>query len=927
MNFLQKTAAEILDTHGNNLSGVTVILPTHRACYFFRKEMEATGKTIWLPEMITFTDWVKQKSQLQLVEPIEQVMMLHKIFLESGGGDDINSFLAQGRALCSDFDEMDLHLVKQDWFFRELRSLASLKVYEPATELNASQIDYLKFWERFQVMYTQLRAQLLAQQKGNMGMMFRKVTQEIHVLSESIFNFYFIGFNGLTNSEEYIIKHLHQLGKAKAIWDADEYYVKNGYQEAGLFFRKYFKEWKGEAPKYVLNNISKKEKEISVISVARNIGQVKAAMEIIANRLEITDENASRTAIILPDEKLLMPLQMSLPAKIKNYNITMGLPIARSLAGEFFLLLFRLHELSERVSKRGKQPKIYYKELLALLRHSYSNVFLNKGKCYQIESAVRSRNIVFVTKKLLNEFTDGTEHNLFLSILFQPEKSSEYLQLIEDTTNALIQNFYPKKERSVDVEFLNRILSVCKSLQGQLKEQEIDSASLRSLFIDELRNARVPFEGEPALGLQIMGLMESRCLDFDNVIILSANEGMLPAGKSSKSYIPHPLRNEALFSYREKDSITAYLFYRLFHQAKNIYLLYDTEGDRMGGGEPSRYILQLQHELAVSHEAVKFKQEVFSIAPAKQEAIAPIIVEKSDAIADKLKANAVYGFSPSALNVYVNCSLQYYFRYVAGLKEPDEVEESMETNTLGTAVHYVFEKLYAEKIGANLSADWLNIVRKDTAKIEALLVEGFEERFDAESLMQGRNHLQYRLALKMIDMFLEAEIARAASEHSVKIIGLEEQLEAVIDVAGAQVKIKGTADRIELQNGILSIADYKTGKVGEVRLREEQLETIATNPDFAKSFQLLTYAWIYLQSHPEISLPIHSGIYWLQQPQKGFDSLQIDGNAKLNQQHIEEFENQLKLLLSDLFDTEMPFFQTEDVKRCAYCAYKRICRR
>ncbi len=853
--------------------------------------------------------------------------MLHKIFIESGGGDDINSFLAQGRALCSDFEEMDLHLVKQDWFFRELRSLASLKVYEPATALNASQIDYLKFWERFQMMYAQLRTQLLAQQKGNIGMMFRKVAEEIHLLSENISNFYFVGFNGLTNSEEFIIKHLHQLGKAKAIWDADEYYLKNNYQEAGLFFRKYFKEWKGESPKYILNNISKKEKEVSVISVARNIGQVKAAMEIIANRLEITDENASRTAIILPDEKLLLPLQMSLPAKIKHYNITMGLPIARSLAGEYFLLLFKLHELSERVSKRSKQPKIYYKELLALLRHSYSNVLLSKANCHKIETAVRSRNIVFVSRKFLAEIIDGAEHNLFLSMLFQPEKSSDYLKLLTEIANALTQFFYPKKERNIDVEFLNRILSVCASLQNQLNENEIDSDALRSLFTDELRNARVPFEGEPALGLQIMGLMESRCLDFDNVIILSANEGMLPAGKSSKSYIPHPLRNEALFSYREKDSITAYLFYRLFHQAKNVYLLYDTEGDRMGGGEPSRYILQLQHELANNNEAVKFKEEVFSIAPAKQKAVEPIIVEKNEEIIAKLNANAEYGFSPSALNIYVNCSLQYYFRYVAGLKEPDEVEESMETNTLGTAVHYVLEKLYAEKIGANVSVDWLHNIRKDNTRIEQLLIEGFKERFDEESLMQGRNHLQYRLALKMIDMFLEAEIKRVESDHSVKILGLEEKLEAVIDVAGTQVKIKGTADRIELQNGILSIADYKTGKAGDVRLREENLEAISSNPDFAKSFQLLTYAWTYLQSHPEISLPVHSGIYWLQQPQRGFDSLQIDGNAKLNQQHIEEFENQLRLLLEDLFNTKKPFIQTEEIRRCAYCAYKRICRK
>lgn len=925
MNFLSTVADEIVAKNDINLSNLHIILPTNRACYFFRKALVEKNKLLWLPTISTLSDWVEKMSGLKKIATLDEIFLLHSIYLQSGRAESLDEFLPLGRTLCSDFEELDMHAVRMEKFFRDLRNLASMKVYEPATELTSSQLDYLKFWERFEKLYTELRAQLLAEDKANSGMMFRLVADKIESISEGLNNFYFIGFDGLTKAEETIIKHLHIHNKAQVFWDTDAWYVKDAEREAGYFFRKYFKTWKGNMP-YCENNLLIAKKNVEVISVARSVGQAKVAVELITNRLKLTDNNAINTAIILPDEKLLQPLQYLLPSTLSSYNLTMGLPVSRSVSGEFMLLLFKLHESAERLATRAKKHKLYFKDVVALFQHPFLKVFAKENELHQTIEEIRAKNIVFIPKSFFEKKEDLFIENILDSI-YHSSDTSVYLSQISRVVNLLIDKFKRVESREIELEFLLKISDAIAAVSKPLLGATIQPKTIRALLSDEFKNYRVSFEGEPAKGLQIMGLMESRCLDFKNVIILSTNEGNIPSGKSTQSYIPHPLRNELLFSHTQRDAKTAYLFYRLFHKAENVFLLYDTEGNRMGGGEKSRFILQLQYELAKQNSKFSIKEMVYSVAPPEIKIAEPIIVEKNEALQQKIKDNVTYGLSPSGLSTYINCSLQYYFRYVAGLKEPEDIEENMESNTMGTAIHHVLEVLYKENIGKEISAEWVETIRKDSALITTLLKEGFSEKFDEEALLYGKNNLQFRLSLEMIYSFLANEKRRIEEGQKIKIEALETPLETTFGVAGMPVKIKGFADRIETQNNVLTIVDFKSGKAKNVILKEEEVAIITNEPALRVQFQLLIYAWTYLRMNPNLKQSIQSGIFWLQKTSDGFDNLTIESNSLLNENILQPFETELKKLLEDLLNPDKPFVQAEDIERCKYCPYKQICKR
>ncbi len=925
MNFLQKVALEVIAQHGNNLSTIHVVLPTHRACYFFRKALLESGKTLWLPSINTLSDWVQKVAGLQTVDMLEEIMLLHSIYLQTGRGETLDEFLPLGRTLCNDFEEIDMHMVRIDWFFRELRNLASMKVYEPATELSASQLDYLKFWERFEVLYKTHRKELKTLGKANAGMIFRQVAENIEAISKDLSNFYFVGFDGLTKAEETIIRHMHTHAKATVFWNTDAYYVENTEREAGYFFRKYFKEWKGNM-QYCENQILTTKKEVEVISVARSVGQAKVAVEIIANHLQLTDANAINTAVILSDEKLLQPLQYLLPSSLSKYNLTMGLPVLRSLAGEFFLLLFKLHDTTERIMTRTHKQKLYFKDVVALFQHSFFGALVPQAEIHAAIAAIRRKNIVFVDRSYFEKNHAGFPAQV-LEVLFHTSHSDKYLQQLMLLAEQLIEHFKQAGKSEMELEFLHKISDAIGTIAKPLANVVLQTKTIRALLNDEFKAHRVPFEGEPAEGLQIMGLMESRCLDFENIIVLSANEGVLPSGKGSKSYIPHPLRNAALFSHVQKDARTAYLFYRLFHKAKRIYLLYDTEGNSLGGGEKSRFLLQLGYELVKETSSIKLKESVYSVSPPAATAAAAISVPKTEAVLQTIKSNMAYGLSPSGLSTFINCPLQYYFRYIAHIQEADDVEESMESNTIGTAIHHVLEVLYKPKVGAVLTVDWLEQISKNSAEIERLLKEGFREKFDEDALMQGKNHLQYRLSLKMIDAFLKNEIARVKQGESIRIEALETPLETVFNVHDSTVKIKGFADRIEFQGKALTIVDFKSGKAKNVSLKGDEQEVMFKDPKFKVQFQLLMYAWTYWRMNATLSLPIQSGIFWLQRVNKGFDKLDINDTTLLGVEHLQFFEEQLLILLKELLNAEIPFMQTAEVERCTYCAYKRICKR
>lgn len=937
--FLNDVAVDVLNKHGANLSAVTVLLPTHRACVYFREALQNNAKgVIWSPEVTTLKDWVFNRSELTLVEPLEQVLLLFEVYQGIGGEQTFDEFISTAQTMLNDFDDVDTNMVNAKSFFTYLEQLQSMKVYAPGEELSEYSLQYKKFWGLFRNLYFGLREKLIAQGKGYSGMLYRSVAENTSLKTGGT-TFYIAGFNRLSKSEEQIINHLRAICTTEIIFDADKYYIEDAYQEAGLFYRKYKQQWRLKSEKWVNDFIRKKKKHINVVGVAKNIGQAKVVADILRNKLRLNGQNERETAVIIPDERLLNTVVNSIPGNISSLNISMGYPLSESPIATLLFNIFSLHNNAQRyINGNNKRLRFYYRDVFDILRHPYSPYFIDdKKQVDELMNNLRKFNRMVVSYSELSKAMAGSQ---FEKLFWYTEDVGEYLEKLLDLVNTLSEKLVPQAQAgetklSVDVELLfhvHNILNNVSNVQNKDARQiELNTATLRKLLSDSIKTIRIPFEGEPVRGLQIMGTLETRCLDFKNVIILSMNEGIFPTDKMSQSYIPYEMRKEFLTTHKEKDADSAYLFYRLLQRAENVYLLYNTESDELGGGERSRFILQLQHELQSKNNNAVINDLVYSVDPPPALAADRIDIAKDTDLVNKmvewLKRD---GISPSAINTYIQCSLKYYLRYEAHLREKDEIEESIEAATLGEAVHYVLENLYKQLPANMLTVDEVERIIKDKDLIAQLLTEAFEKRFDKESLAVGKNFLLYRVSLKLIHEFLKQERYNLKVNEQgkpVHLIMLENKMEQGIKAGNFDIKVQGKVDRVESRNGVISIADYKTGSPVGSSIKSDDVSLFATDPKYGKAMQLLTYAWLYWKSNGSGNIPIRSGIYWLRDAAQGFDSLKLDKEEFISAEVLKQFETVLGNVLAELLNAEIPFSKTTDVKRCTYCEFVRICRR
>ncbi len=935
--FLAKTAKYILDKHGHNLSNVLVLMPNHRSCIYFREALkDASPEAIWAPEITTLQDWTFSKSELSLIEPMEQLVQLYEVYQQQGGDETLDEFLSFARVMLDDFDEVDLQLADAKSFFGYLVNLKSLNVYEPATELSEYGKKYKQFWEMFRALYFGLREKLLKQNKGYGGMIFREVADRIGGVEVSHTGIYLIGFSTLTKSGEKISKALIDKG-AEVIWDYDRYYTGDELQEAGAFVRQYRKKFR-ISDKWENDLLAKEPRSINIIGVAKNIGQTKVVADIVANKLKLNDTTARKTAVVVPDEKLLSPLLAAIPENINALNISMGYPLNDSAIAELLKSLFSLHENVERFRGSGKQLRFYYRDVFDLLHHPYGAYLMpDKKTITAFIAKAQERNQVVISYDELSLVFAGTE---YAHLFWHTEDIKEYLRNLLKLIEALRVHFLKlsrskKKDLTVDIELLYRVNGILNNLLNIIAQDKLQLSvkSLRKLLLENIRSVRIPFDGEPVRGLQIMGLLETRSLDFKNVIILSMNEGIVPSSRQERTFVPYEMRKEFLSTYHQKEANTAYLFYRILQRAENVYLLYNTESDELGGGERSRYLLQLQHELKKANVNAVINDYIYSVDPPPPIPDDAISIGKDEELLGNLRQSLKEkGISPSALNTYINCSLQYYFRYIANLREKEDIEENMEAATLGSAVHDVLEKLYGDAVGKNLDAAMVETMLKDKNALEQLLKASFEKRFSEESLKRGKNYLLYRVSLKLISEFLKQEkkslemLSDSGSE--MKLLMLEGKMEQGLDVGGEQLKVAGKVDRVEESNGIVSVADYKTGTPLSSSIKSDDVALFASEPKYAKAMQLLTYAWLFWKNHgsPE-GMRLRSGIYWLRDITKGFDPLKTDRDDIITRDTLLQFERVLTGVLAEIVNPNVPFKKATDIDRCVYCEFSQICRR
>ena len=937
--FLSKTSQYIIDKYKDNTEKLCIVLPNRRASLFLRKHIaENLGKNIWAPKIFSIEDFIEAISDYRLSDNVSLLFHIYKIHQEIEGKDarDFDDFMSMGEILLHDFNEADLYLVDVEGMFSYLSEAKAISLWNlDGQALSEFQKKYLKFYNSLFSYYAKLKEVLASQNIAYQGMMYREVATNIEYKANSNEwdNIIFAGFNALTQSEEEIINYLLKENKAEILWDADKYYVSNPMQEAGRFIRKYMQTWLKPDFNWLDDNFATDTKEINVVGIAQKIGQVKYAGSIL-KELYQKNGNLDNTAIVLSDESLLLPMLHSIPPELEEFNVTMGLSFKNTTLFSLFDSILYLHENRIRLVHSSTAKGFYYKDILKVLSHPYIKKILDVDEL--ISRISNSNKISYKAEELFSKSGGDLFSDNKLSFIFDVyEKPEGLINCLHKLIDILKLHLKESNADMLEKEYLYHFAKLLYNLNSipELHQSFIKIETFRRIFTKLAAIATIPFYGEPLKGLQVMGMLETRTLDFDNVILLSVNEGILPSSSLANSFIPLDIKKEfGLPIYQDKDAVFGYHFYRLLQRASTAYIIYNTESDDFSGGDKSRFIYQLTHELSAFNPNIKINETLMNVRISSEIDTIPIIIDKDETINSILLNRATKGFSASALNTYINCSLQFYLKYIANIQEPEEVEGVIEANTLGSVIHAVLNELFLPNINQVLTLEMIDLM---LPKVEKLVIDKFKDIYVDGDISFGVNLLTSQMAAVYVNNYLsfeKTEILKYKKEgRLITVKSLEEKYETIVDIKVDNkiqpVKLLGFIDRVDFTGSTINITDYKTGKTDKNELKVEAPLDIISESKYAKSFQLLMYAFLYSRENPDNNFPIETGIVSFRSLANGFMKLSVSGEDVITKNTLNMFEDLLKQLLSDIFNPSLSFTQTDITDNCKYCIYKEICGR
>jgi len=918
--FLDKLSTQIINSYGNNLSNITIVLPNKRARIFLLEALKKkiTG-TVFAPNITSIEDFVQDVAGIRSIDAIELLFEFYTIYLSLTPKEKqqpFETFANWGKTLLQDFNEIDRYLLNPAHVLTYLENIQEIEHWAVDVDNRTSMIDaYLEFWKLLPSYYNTLYAHLLDKGVGYQGLIYREAVRNInHFSNANKGELVFAGFNALNAAEEKIIQHLLSMAQARVYWDIDYAFLNDPYHDAGLFIRRFKKEWKQYASHNFdwLTDEFSQPKNINIIGTPKTVGQAKIAGEIV-ELLKSEGHSLDKTALVLGEESLLIPLLYSLPANVGSLNITMGYSSRNNPAQILVQKLFKMH--TNALGRNEKSYTLYYREVLDILTHPLVEPYAGASK---LVDTINRNNITFFSLNKLFEIQG--EASPFFTLLFTrwENNGGEILGRFTDILLAL-KSFLSNddEEDKISKAFLYSIFKVINKLTNYYESHpQMDSLPvLHAIYKQVIDLAEVSFEGEPLSGLQIMGVLESRVLDFENVIITSMNEGKFPAGKSQNSFIPYDVKRElGLPTFKEKDAIYSYHFYHLLLRAKNVYLLYNTESEGLDAGERSRFLTQLEIEKKPNHNLTV---DVYNaVLPPK--AYEPMEVPKTESVMARLQEIAtVKGFSPSALTGYLRNPIQFYYQRILRISEADEVEESIALNTLGTIIHGALEELYKPLLGKFLTVQNIEAV---ATLVDDEVMRQFITVYKEGEIKKGRNLLAFEVAKRNVHNFLKQEKAAIAGGDAVKVLCLEEKFSRVLedDRLPYLVTISGNIDRIEERNGRIRITDYKTGKVEKGNVVLKNWDGLTADIKNDKIIQLLCYVFMY---QPEAKgMEIEAGIISFKNMKAGFMGFNFkDGFDKsaavldvVDDAVLDEFKSQLIVLINQILNPELPF--TEEIR-------------
>ncbi|MFB9077712.1 PD-(D/E)XK nuclease family protein [Flavobacterium procerum] len=912
-SFIEKIAAVVIQDYADKLTETTIILPNKRAKVFLIEALKnETDKTILSPEIISIEDFVQDVAGIRAIDPIELLFEFYEVYLSVTDKQQQQSFelfANWAKTLLQDFNEIDRYLLDSTHVFSYLDAIEVLKRWNLEPEEKTKLVDnYIDFWKIVPLYYDSLYNHLLHKSIGYQGLIYREAVNNLNHFSNAITNrhFVFAGFNALNAAEEKIVQHLISIDQAKIYWDSDQTFLNDPYHDAGLFLRRFkasWKHYKANPFEWIVDDFSQ-EKNINVIGTPKTIGQAKIAGSIIE---EIIKENPNasldKVAIVLGEENLLVPILYSLPASVGPLNITMGYSGKNNPSQILVAKLFKMH--TNALSRKGDSYVFYYKDILDVLTHPLVEPYCGTAGLVRI---IKENNYTFITHNKVLELNHN--HSVLFNLLFKKWDSGA-ITVLEGISALLIkikENFSnDNEEEKIAKTFVYGVYKVVNKLINYYsKHHHIDNIStLHAVYKQIIDLAEVSFEGEPLRGLQIMGVLESRVLDFETVIVTSVNEGKFPAGKSQNSFIPYDVKKELeLPTYKEKDAIYTYHFYHLLQRAKNVYLIYNTENEGLDAGERSRFITQLEVEKQRKHNLTF---DIYNpVVPA--DAYLPMVVPKSDLVIERLKEIATVGFSPSALTSYIRNPIEFYFQKILRIREVEEVEENIALNTLGTIIHETLKELYTPFIGKFISEEDLANCFK---LLDNEVLKQFKLVYKEGEIKKGRNLLAFEVAKRNVSNFLKMEMESLKNDEAIKIIALEQTFERWFNHPKLPfpVLIKGNVDRIEERNGKIRIIDYKTGKVEKANVVLKSWSGLTQELKNDKIIQVLAYAFMYEKEAG--SLPIEVGIISFKNLKSGFLPFGFKPEKELNMvvtsEMLDFYLEEIANLLSEIFDIAIPF--------------------
>ena len=958
--FLYQIASLFYTTYKAQISRFVFVFPNQRTGLFFQKYLsEVSPKPLFSPTILTINDLFVQLSGKQTADRISMLFKLYKIYLyHSGSTETFDEFLYWGEMLLNDFDDVDKYMadarmlftnvtdlreIENDFSFLSPEQIAAIRTFwssfYPKGD-SPNQTEFLAVWKTLYTLYNEFRETLAAENKGYEGMIFREVVEQLEQNTcrdlpyEKIV---FVGLNALSVAEERFLIQLQKRGIADFYWDYASPKVKDRNNKASYFVERNLRQFPSQL---VLEQDSEvtSETKIDVIGIPSGIGQAKHVYNILNDLCKEDDmdaEGALRTAVILPDEHLLIPVLNAIPEQIKRINVTMGYPLAGTPIASLMEFILALQK---NVRYVNRQPTFYFRDVLPILNHRYVTV-TSPVIIAQLVKDIVENNKIHIAYTELNKTP-------LLSILFTPittvESFSDYLIQVLQVLNKMMTNKTEEEEEEettqrtndIEQEFIFHYFATVNRMKEVIQEANIEMKieTYFRLLKRMTETITIPFKGEPLSGLQIMGVLETRALDFDRIIILSMNEGIFPLKKAANSFIPYNLRRGfGLPTYEHQDSVWAYHFYRLIYRANHISLLYDTRNNGLQTGEVSRFVHQLRYHY---EEPIQNKLIVYNVASSKTPALQ---INKTEAVMAQLATYQQGGkrmISASAINTYLDCPLKFYFSVLEGLQEEKEVSETIESDVFGSILHKVMEMLYKPLCGKLVTADLLKIIRQDKITLSATINQAFAEVFfktDTVRPLTGQNYL----IGEMIRKYVEKIIERDSKLTPFYYLESERKIKKTITLTDKrEIQLKGIIDRVDKVGNTIRIIDYKSGSGTTLFSTIENLFNKEEKERSKAVMQVFLYAWMYGVTSAENTL--QPGIYYMrslfshtfnpgifQRTEKRGKNEQVLDFAD----YYTEFEAGLRNCLDEIFGKETPFVQTKNTKNCSYCPFKTICGR